>query len=99
MMILRLCTLSEPKVRQPWQNPYSQSSIMILSLGPFSGAVSAQGPFPPFKATASSLTAMQQPLTRTSLHASISIASVLGAPTGSWGESILQPMYFTRLHL
>ena len=44
-MILLLCTLSEPKVRQPWQNQYSQSSMMILSLGPFSGAVSAQGPF------------------------------------------------------
>ena len=76
---------SEPHVRHPWQNSNVQSSIIMRSLAPLFLSLSANGPLPPFKATASSFTLIVQPLIRISVQASMSIASVLGALTGAEG--------------
>ena len=67
----------------------------MFSLAPLTGSWSAQGPLPPLKHTASSLTVMRQPFTSTLVQASRSTPSALAERIGATGEKSRRPITLT----
>ena len=75
-----------PQVNALWQNPHTQSSMIMFKLLPlFTLSWSAQGPFPPFQSYCVVIHRHITPFHQYILQTSISIVSLLGVFTGERG--------------